>query len=364
MTMSFTLLGQGTALPEHCASMEESVGYAQEYFCHNDEERRKLAVLYRMSGVKRRYSVLLDGPEGSENRHKVFPRPVDDEDHGPGIGYRMDLYERHSTCMAVAAAREALDDASIAPKDITHLITVSCSGFAAPGVDVAIIKQLGLAPTVQRTHVGFMGCHGALNGLRVARGFAESDPNACVLLCAVEVCSLHYHYGWHPERIVANALFADGAAAVVGRATNDTNGAWRIADTGSVLVPDSEDAMTWKIGDHGFAMTLSARVPELIASHLRGWIEDWLGKNGITLDGVKSWAVHPGGPRILQSVASALALPEGALNVSKETLRNYGNMSSPTVLFILRRLRLENAPRPCVALGFGPGLMAEAVLFD
>ncbi|MDX9975696.1 MAG: type III polyketide synthase [FCB group bacterium] len=362
--MHFTILGQGTALPEECATMEESVRYAQDYFCRDDEERRKLAVLYRMTGVKRRYSVLLDGPEGSEGRHVVFPKPADEQDLGPGIGYRMDLYERHSVRLAVAAAKEALEDAGVRRDAITHLITVSCSGFAAPGVDIAIIKQLGLASTVQRTHVGFMGCHGALNGLRVARGFAESDPNACVLLCAVEVCSLHYHYGWHPERVVANALFADGAAAVVGKASNgEAGGAWRIADTGSVLVPDSEDAMTWKVGDHGFAMTLSARVPELIASHLKGWIEGWLGRNGLGIGDVQSWAVHPGGPRILQSVAAALALPEGALDISKDTLKNYGNMSSPTVLFILRRMRQEDAPRPCVALGFGPGLMAEATLF-
>jgi prepilin-type processing-associated H-X9-DG protein len=277
----------------------------------------------------------------------------------------MDLYERHAAPLAVKAAREALEDAGVAPEAVTHLVTVSCSGFAAPGADVAVIKQLGLAPTTLRTHVGFMGCHGALNGLRVARGFVESDPDACVLLCAVELCSLHYHYGWHPERIVANALFADGAAALVARATDaaDADGAWRVADTGSVLVPDSEDAMTWGIGDNGFAMTLSARVPELIGTHLRGWMEQWLGKNGLRIEDVRSWAVHPGGPRILSSVASALGLPNGSLDVSKETLRDYGNMSSPTVLFILRRLRRENAPRPCVALGFGPGLVAEGVLF-
>lgn len=361
--MTFTILGQGTALPPYCAGMEESVEVAQQHFCRDEDDKRKLTLLYRMAGVKRRFSVLLGGPEGSEARHSVFPPPAHDGDPGPGIGQRMDLYERHSVPLAVTAAGEALEDAGVSPQDITHLITVSCSGFTAPGVDVAIIKQLGLAPTVLRTHVGFMGCHGALNGLRVARGFAESDPNACILLCAVELCSLHYHYGWHPERIVANALFADGAAALVGRATDGADGAWRIADTGSVLVPDSEDAMTWRIGDNGFAMTLSARVPELIATHLRGWIERWLDRNGLEVSEVKSWAVHPGGPRILSSVASALSLPNGSLDVSKETLRDYGNMSSPTVLFILRRLRSEKAPRPCVALGFGPGLMAEAVLF-
>lgn len=362
--MSFTFLGQGTALPEYSIDVDEAVQYAQRYFCTTEDERRKLAVLYKMTNVKRRHSVLLNGPTCPENGHRtVFPEPSGNGDPGPSIGARMELYERHSTRLAVRAAREAETESGEPPEAFTHLITVSCSGFAAPGVDVAIIKELDLRPTIQRTHVGFMGCHGALNGLRVARAFTETDPDACVLLTAVELCSIHYHYGWHPDRIVANALFADGAASVVGRRGDSADGAWRIADTGSVLIPDSVDAMSWRIGDNGFNMGLSARVPELIASHLRPWIESWLGKNDLAVEDVQTWAVHPGGPRILTSVSKALGLANGALEVSKETLRDYGNMSSPTILFILRRLRREGAPRPCVALGFGPGLVAEAVLF-
>ncbi|MCC6154308.1 MAG: type III polyketide synthase, partial [Candidatus Hydrogenedentes bacterium] len=211
--------------------------------------------------------------------------------------------------------------------------------------------------------VGFMGCHGALNGLRVARGFIESDPNARVLLCAVELCSLHYHYGWNPEQIVANALFADGSAAIVATAGKGGENEWAIRGTGSCLVPESEDAMTWRIGNNGFIMSLSSRVPELIGSHLRPWMEGWLQQHKLTLDDVKSWAVHPGGPRILGSVVKALNLTKDAVDVSREILRDHGNMSSPTILFILNRLREANAPRPCVALGFGPGLMAEATLF-
>jgi predicted naringenin-chalcone synthase len=210
-----------------------------------------------------------------------------------------------------------------------------------------------------------MGCHGALNGLRVARGFIESDPCARVLLCAVELCSLHYHYGWDPDRLVANALFADGAAAVVGGWDNDpSDDCWRIRATGSCLVPDSEHAMRWRIGDNGFIMSLSASVPEIIGERLRPWMESWLKGNGLSIADVRSWAVHPGGPRILGSVSRALGLPRGATEVSKEILRDHGNMSSPTILFILDRLRRHNAPRPCVALGFGPGLVAEATLFD
>src|SRR5262249_52586099 len=152
-----------------------------------------------------------------------------------------------------------------------------------------------------RTHVGFMGCHALLNGLRVARAFVEADPSACVLLCAVELCSLHYQYGWDAERMVANALFADGAAAMVvvpGGAGPDHPGYSVYAD-GSTLLPNCEDAMSWRIGDHGFLMTLSPRVPELIAEHVRPWLTAWLARHDLATQSVGSWAVHPGGPRIV-----------------------------------------------------------------
>src|SRR5262249_24576482 len=154
----------------------------------------------------------------------------------------------------------ALAHSGLAARQLTHLVTVSCTGFFAAGVDRVLIHDLGLAPTVQRTHVGYMGCHGAINGLRVARAFA-GEPDARVLLCAVELCSLHYHYGWNPQKMVANALFADGAAAVVGAPAGAAPaGAWQVTAAGSCLLPDSADAMRWTVGDHGFGMTLSKRV--------------------------------------------------------------------------------------------------------
>src|SRR5262249_14761321 len=173
----------------------------------------------------------------------------------------------------------------------------------------------------------------------------------------------HYHYRWDPQKMVANALFADGAAAVVGVPEEvATASAWRIAATGSCVIPDSEDAMTWTISDHNFEMTLSKRVPDLVARHLRPWLTQWLAEQKLDLRHIPSWAVHPGGPRILAAVEESLELRPDALEDSKAVLAECGNMSSPTLLFILDRLRRRNAPRPCVALGFGPGLVAEAVL--
>ncbi len=266
--------------------------------------------------------------------------------------------------LALEAARRSIEASGVATEDFTHLVTVSCTGFSAPGFDVALIEGLGLPARVERTHIGFMGCHGALNGLRVARAFAESDPEARVLVCAAELCSLHFRQGAESERFVANALFADGAAAVVGAAEwPDRPAAWRLAASGSYLAPDSAEAIGWRIGDHGFDMELSPRVAGMIAEHLGPWLESWLARQGLGLEDVASWAVHPGGPRILESVRETLDLEESATSVSREVLAECGNMSSPTVLFILDRLRQRRAALPCVALAFGPGLVIEAALF-
>jgi predicted naringenin-chalcone synthase len=209
-----------------------------------------------------------------------------------------------------------------------------------------------------------MGCHGAINGLRVCQAYGGADVTARVLLVAVETCSVHYSYERDVYRLVTNALFADGAAALVAMGTAAPhNDAWQLTACGSCLLPDAEKAMTWSVGDHGFEMTLSKDVPDLIAQHLRPWMASWLAEQNLDVTGIGSWAVHPGGPKILDAVEAALGLPRSATAVSREILAEYGNMSSPTILFVLQRLRQRTVPRPCVALGFGPGLVAEAALF-
>lgn len=385
--MSFILAGLGTALPPHAIDQSDAAAIVETICCETDEHRRLLTALYRRSGVARRGSVLLESSTGSlAERQSFFPPRAGDVDRGPTTAERMRRYAAEALPLASAAAANALADASIAPERVTHLVTVSCSGFAAPGWDVGLIESRGLSRDVARTHVGFMGCHGALNGLRVAKAFTDADPNAVTLVVALELCSLHHRYGWEPDRVVSNALFADGAAAVVGvgtlkgaptplslgrgaggegrsHAPAASPAPCRLLASGSTVVPDTADAMTWHVGDHGFEMTLSPRVPDLIHTALRPWLEGWLASQGVSLAAVGSWAVHPGGPRILSATAEALGLPPEALAVSRDVLREHGNMSSPTVLFLLDRLRRADAPRPTVALGFGPGLTIEAALF-
>jgi predicted naringenin-chalcone synthase len=280
----------------------------------------------------------------------------------------MDVYQRHASELGAAACQEAIGDSRLSPQSITHLVTVSCTGFGAPGFDVDLIDRLELCADVSRTHIGFMGCHGAMNGMRVAQAYASADPKNCVLLCAVELCSLHHQYGFDPESIVANALFADGAGAIIlgGQPSQEVNAeddlSLRHIASGATIIAETQNQMSWHIGDHGFKMTLAATVPELIRQHLRPWLSSWLQQQSLAIDDIGGWIVHPGGPRILEATTQALKLPEDALDDSFATLRDYGNMSSPTVLFVLQRAIAKKRLGPFVMLGFGPGLAIEAAL--
>ena len=361
--MSLAICGLATVQPAQSIDQLTAAEIAQT-FMGGERDVRGLPALFRRTQVQTRSSVVLEPLVGSEPRQSFYWPTRGPQDHGPTTASRMQRYAQESVPLAAAAAEQALATATLPPMAITHLVTVSCTGFFAPGLDILLINRLRLSPTVGRLHVGFMGCHGTLNALRAAQAWVDANPAAAVLVCAVEICSLHFQYGCDPDKLVANALFADGAAALVGKPSTGRDEAWRVVASGSYLMPDAEDGMTWRIGDHGFAMTLSPRVPDLIAQHLRPWLETWLASAGRRLDEIRSWAIHPGGPRILTCVAQSLELAEAAIRPSAEILAECGNMSSPTVLFILQRLQQQGAQRPCVVLGFGPGLVAEAALLE
>ena len=360
--MPLTLHGIGTAVPTQQLSQAEAVEVAHRINAESPEQVRLMSRIYQKTKVLSRGSVLLenDGVDGTTKERLSFYGS-----ESPGTAERMQVFDAHAGGLALEAAAKALKDADISSGAITHLVTVSCTGFQSPGVDLFLMDKLELAPSVQRTHIGFMGCHGAMNGLRVAHAFAEMDPNAVVLLCAVELCSLHMAYGWHPEKVVANALFADGAAAVVASANpSPAHQSLVLRRSGSMVIPDSADLMHWNIGDHGFAMGLSPRVPETVGAALLPWLRDWLADQAIDLEAVTSWAIHPGGPRILSTCAEVLSLGPNLLLDSRAVLQEHGNMSSATILFILERLRRRSTAGPCLALAFGPGLSTEVALFD
>jgi len=363
--MSLAILSIGTAVPKTVIDQEQALTVARALACPSAEQDTWLPGMYTGSLIEKRHlafskELVKDVLEGTSNSGSVFLPKYEATDRGPTTAQRMEHYQELAPPLAIEASRFALKQSGLPSEKISHLVTVSCTGFFAPGMDRLLVEHLTLPPTVERTHVGFMGCHGALNGLRVAHAFCRSGGR--VLLSAVELCSLHYHYSYNPSKMIANAIFADGAASLIGVPDSEAPEAWKVLATGSTYLPSSSRAMTWNIGDHGFEMTLSKHVPELIEKHLRPWLESWLKFHHHSLEKIGSWGIHPGGPKILTAVEASLGLSEQDTRISREVFAQHGNMSSPTILFILKQMIERNRPRPCLLLGFGPGLVAEATL--
>lgn len=356
--MSARILGIGTAVPEGRVSQERALDLALPLSFDGGRKHRLILALYRQSGVSFRHSVLLE-PHGTQS---FYPPASGSSDRGPSTAARMARYAADAGPLAIRSAHRALTGGDVPPAGITHLITVSCTGFAAPGLDVEMIESLGLGPGTARTHIGFMGCHGAMNGLRMAQAVVDADPQSLVLVTAVELCTLHQQYGWDRERVVSNALFADGAASVVVGADRDRDPLALLSMSGATIFANSGDMMGWRVGDHGFTMNLSAGVPDAIRKNLGPWFRDFIQSSGFSIGDVGGWAIHPGGPKILTAARESLGLDEKAMAESRGVLSDFGNMSSPTVLFILDRFLRKSQPGPWVLLGFGPGLAVEAAV--
>ena len=366
--MSLAILGIGTAVPERRITQGDAARMAVGFSRAEPGHERTLAAIYRQTRIRSRGSVLLEEPGIEPFAQTFFPPADDDDDAGPTTAARMARYAAEAGALAIRAALAALADAGIDPGAVAHLVTCSCTGFANPGVDLDVIDALGLRHDVSRTHVGFMGCHGAFNALRVADALAASRPDAAVLVVCVELCSLHFPYGSRSDLVVANSIFADGAGAVVGAASGRPAGGrragWRLARQWSRILPDSGSEMGWTIGDHGFEMNLSARVPAIVGRHVPRIVTEALAEHGLEPAGVGAWAVHPGGPRVLAEVTEAMGLEADALAASQDVLAGHGNMSSATILFILDRLLGSVGGAPCVAMAFGPGLTVELAVFE
>lgn len=386
-TPNARILSIESAFPEFSGDLDLATANAQALSCETEKQASKVAKLYRRAGVEHRGSVLLNKvpPNNkSSSREAIeliqderssipFYPPLSESVGGPTTRERNERFSTEAPDLVCRASSTALKSAGCAPSQVTHLITVTCTGFYSPGIDIELIETLGLPPTTQRTQIGFMGCHALINAFRVAQGLVASDTSACVLIASVELCSLHYQYGYDAQKIVSGSLFADGAAGVVvaGREFEPaeitvTNPSWSanlgISATGSCLIPKTQNEMTWKIGDHGFEMTLSAAVPGLIEKNLRPYLEGWLAGQGETIESIQGWAVHPGGTRIVQAVQNALGLADEQLAIPLEVLRQHGNMSSATLGAVLKQYANANISRPWLMLGFGPGLEIEVAL--
>ncbi len=357
-----------TIVPDFSFTQEQASTKMQEW-SRDERERRIIRMIYRQSGIERRHSVItnFDG----EGEDSFFKAGMDGLRLGPGTADRNGIYERESRRLSVELARRALPSASSpGPSDVTHVVTVSCTGFCNPGPDYHIVRELGLPPSTQRYHLGFMGCYAALPGLRMAKQFCEADPRAVVLVLCLELCSLHLHLNGSEDTLLANSLFADGAAAAVVSAREPApgSGAYRLGEFFSAIVPAGEADMAWRIGDRGFDIALSSYVPKLIGANIRGFIEPSLSSGGFSLRDIATWAVHPGGKSIIDQVQSNLGLGPLQVGASREVLRRYGNMSSATILFVLKEILSrtgtgEGGGNVC-AVAFGPGLTVELALLE
>jgi len=313
--------------------------------------------IYRESGIHRRYSVLPEAGAGLGLSEGPCKRPA-------GTGQRNEIYTEAARKLYVDVSRRVLKESSaIGHEQITHLITVSCTGFFNPGPDYEIITQLDLNPTIQRFHLGFMGCYGAFPALRLAQSICQADSEACVLIAAVELCSLHLQVRNDLDSILGGALFADGAAAVLVSSQSPAvrQPAFTLDHFASALLPDTKTDMAWTIGDHGFEMVLSHHIPRLIEMNLLDALHPALKRWDASISAIRHWAIHPGGKAILDRIEASLLL-ENRLQNSRTVLQNYGNMSSVTILFVLKAL-LESKPEATreslLAMAFGPGLTME-----
>lgn len=341
-----------TAVPQHDVH-DTFVRFARTLL---DQRRRQ--VFDRMAEraqIAQRWSCLAPAaePEGeSVDAHGFFARG-----RFPSTADRMRRYEADAPELAARAVEGlALGDMA---RRISHVIVTTCTGLSAPGLDLEIVRRCGLNPSVERTVVGFMGCYAAINALKLARHIVRSDPEASVLILSLELCTLHLQETDDLEQVLSFLVFGDGCAAAL--VTAEPHGL-ALDRFRAVLVPQSDELITWRIREFGFDMFLSGKVPNAIGNALRAKADEVL--DGLPVDAIDLWAVHPGGRSVLDAVEAALGLGPKALATSRDILMRYGNMSSATVMFVLEKLmRTADAGARGCAMAFGPGLTAETMLF-
>jgi alpha-pyrone synthase len=329
--------------------------------------RKRIPQIYERSGINERHTCLKDYTL-RHDQFEFYPATAA-MTPSPSTGQRNAQYRLVSTALAVAAATESLREAELSADKITHLIVVSCTGFFAPGLDVQLVERLWLPAATQRLMIGFMGCCAAFNALAAAHNICRSQPNAKVLVVCVELCTLHFQISDDLESVIVNALFSDGAAACIIRSIKEQDSEGKLIYRGgaSSLVPNSQGAMSWEVGDTGFMMGLSPKVPEIISSALPEYLSRFNDRFNLSPEDIDFWAVHPGGRQVLDRTASVLQLKPDALEDSYSILRDHGNMSSPTILFIIQRImqrRVIDDRHSGIALGFGPGLTIEGCLLE
>jgi alpha-pyrone synthase len=355
----------GTANPAHKIAQQEAARFMQESLALSNDKKRKLKALYRLSGIKNRYSVLEDYSK-SYGYYDFFPNSENLEPF-PSTRDRMQVYAKEATQLGLKAISQCLQQLpDFKQEEITHLLTVSCTGMHAPGIDIEIVRSLGLPGHVRRTAINFMGCYAAFNALKLAHDICQANSNSKVLVVCVELCTLHFQNKADDDNLLSNALFGDGAAALLVEAEKRESLQFSFENFYCDLAYEGINDMAWRIGDHGFEMRLSSYIPDFVKGGISKLSHKLLAAFKNQLNDKVYYAIHPGGKRILEAIEQALGLSREDNRYAYDVLANYGNMSSSTVVFVLKSLMNDltgkDRDKPVVSFAFGPGLTLESML--
>ncbi|MBA2612557.1 MAG: type III polyketide synthase [Bacteroidetes bacterium] len=353
------ILNISTAVPEFKIENEELINFYSKAVATQDPSRfeQKINFLNRKTKIESRFSCI---PDYKGSNYELF----NDHNYKQPVEKRMEIYNKKILPLASTAIDRIFAESDVTVKEVTHLITVSCTGLIAPGLEFLVAEQYGLQHT-EKIALNFLGCYAALKALKYAHHIATSDPDACILIVSAELCSLHFYPSDLDEDIIANLLFADGAAAVLMCGDKnkhiENNIVLQIDDIGSAFIPNTAELMTWGITSSAFKMFLSPDVVGAIKENIQHVVTNFLGDNMPQTD---LWAIHPGGVKIVEAVQQSLNLTDNNVSDSMSVLKQYGNMSSPTILFILCSMlnkikanKIEN--KKIFACAFGPGLNVE-----
>lgn len=352
--MSF-LTAIHTAVPEFEIKTDDFVSFVTARHSNDPSALRKLQFLASRTGIDRRFAVIPDYGEPSKGRLYWREGAL----RLPSIQKRMEIYREAALKLSLQAIRPVLAAHSEPP---THLVYTSCTGLSAPGLEIELMRALQLPASTFRHTVNFMGCYAALHALRTAHYICEAEPEARVLVVCTELCSLHYQEATHDDALLSNLLFGDGSAALLLCGSAQSKGALlEFEGFQSSLLPGGETEMSWDLSGHGFEMKLSSYVPALLSAHLEEALAGAWQRWGVAQADIQHWALHPGGRSILEKLQQSLQLQRSDLAASYEVLRQNGNMSSATVLFVLHRLLLASPPASerLLLAAFGPGLSME-----
>lgn len=363
--MSSIISAIGTSNPQNRFSQDQIFQFMKDAHQLDVNNARRLEKLYQVSGIDFRHSVLNDF--GKDRGQYDFFGNEKGLEPFPTTSKRGDIYESTALNLSVQAIGNLASKLkNFDKKKITHLITVSCTGMYAPGLDIEIVEKLELNPFVERTCINFMGCYGAFNALKVADYICRAQPEANVLIVDVELCTLHFQRENTLDNWLANSLFADGASAVL--VQHEDYAEEKLFSIGSFyteVITEARNEMAWKIGNHGYEMQLTNQVSKQIKSGIKNIADKLLRKANLAIDEIGSFAIHPGGRKILEVCDEVFNLSVAQNEHAYAVLKNFGNMSSTTVIFVLdelsKKLKAGNKNEQIMSFAFGPGLTFESM---